>query len=142
MEEAIVAYRNEDYTSARSAALAFGLEPQRLQRRLKGLPSKSTRPQTNMVLTDAQELAVLQYIERLDHIHMSPKLSMLYNAANYLLAKACVNSNTPPQTVGEKWVFCFLARHPNLFLQKCKPLAVECSHAEDPVVLAVHFEEF
>ena len=56
--DATVAYHDGVYTSARSAALAFGLDPQRLQWRLKGGASQSTRPPMNMVLTDFQELVI------------------------------------------------------------------------------------
>ena len=63
IEEALDAYKNGDYTSLRSAAIDFDLEPHRLQKRAKGLPSKSTRSRTNQRLNDAQELAIMQYVE-------------------------------------------------------------------------------
>ena len=63
---------------------------------------------------------------------------MLRNAANYLLSKMPGDR----RTVGPNWVFHFLARNPDLYKRKQKPLAVEQSNAEDPVALEEYFEKY
>ena len=90
LDEAISAYNSGDYSSASAVARKFHVDSRTLCRRLNGGASKSTRSPSNKALTDAQEKAICAYIERLDHMEQSAKLSMVRGAANYLLGRALV----------------------------------------------------
>ena len=87
VEEAIEAFHNGQFPSAAAAARAFDIEPRRLQRRLKGQASRSTRQPTFTALNPSQEQAICKYIEDLDKIDMSPTIGMLKGAADCLLQK-------------------------------------------------------
>ena len=95
---------------------------------------------TNRALTPAQELTLCQYIERLDGMHMSPRLEMITKAANFLLSKSSSPLNIRPTEVGQNWVFHFLARKPEYYKRKSRPFAVEWKNAEDPAALAAYFD--
>ncbi|SLM40452.1 HTH CenpB-type DNA-binding domain [Lasallia pustulata] len=126
VEEAIEAFNNGQFPSAAAAAKAHDIEPRRLQRRLKGQASRSTRQPTCMALTVSQEKAICKYIEGLDQIDMSPTIGMLKGAAEYLLQKS-----GSTRTVSQMWPVRFLERHPQYLKRKQKPLAVnrEQSHS-------------
>ena len=140
--KALNALRNEGYSSVRAAALAFGITPRTLLRRSKGSASKSTRPPTGRTLTEEQERALCEYIERLDRCELSAKLPMVEKAANYLLCQAHCDPQIPPPMVGSTWVSRFLARHPQYFKRKQKPLAADRKHAHNLDDMQRHFEKF
>ena len=98
--KALNALRNEEYSSVRAAALAFGITPRTLLRRSKGSASKSTRPPAGRTLTEVKECALCEYIERLDKCELSAKLPMVEKAANYLLCQAHRDLQIPPPMVG------------------------------------------
>ena len=65
------AIKNGFYTSCRGAALDFNVLIRRLQRRHKGLGSLFDRPAIDKALNEAEEQAVVRYIEALDRINMN-----------------------------------------------------------------------
>ena len=148
LDEAISAYNSGDYSSASAVARKFHVDSRTLRRRLNGGASKSTRSPSNKALTDAQEKAICAYIERLDHMEQSAKLSMVRGAANYLLGRALVGqidrdqTDTPPPTVSAMWTRRFLKCHPEYFKRKKKPLAVERKHSHDSESMIKHFEQY
>ena len=112
VEDAIEAFHNGDFPSAAAAAKAYDLQPRRLQRRLKGAASRSTRQPTCTALSPAQEQAICKYIEDLDKIRMSPTIGMLKGTAEYLLSK-----DGSTHTVSRVWPKRFLDRHPKYLKQ-------------------------
>ena len=132
MAEAVSAWNswNSDAPrSIRTIAREFNVGRSALTNRLHGGRSRSTRPPTNRTLTEAQELAICHYIQRLDQRGQSPKLSMVEGAANYLLEQAHLDSSVPPPKVSERWSKRFVDRHPLYFKRKQKPLAAERDNA-------------
>ncbi len=67
----------------------------------------SSRLPNNKALSDAQEQAICEYIERLDLWEMSARPKMIEKAANYLLSLDGLD-----RVVGPKWTRRFLDRHP------------------------------
>jgi hypothetical protein len=63
-----------------AVAREFEVPRSRLQARWNGRQSKQQRPAANKKLTDAQELAVCLYLDRLDAIGTSARFSMLINS--------------------------------------------------------------
>ena len=87
VEDAIEAFHNGDFPSAAAAAKAYDLQPRCLQRRLKGVASRSTRQLTSTAVGPAQEQTVYEYIEDLDKIDMPSTIGMLKGAREYLLSE-------------------------------------------------------
>ena len=76
-----------------------------LQRWWNGGVSKSTRAPNNNALTEEQEGAICEYINRLDKINMCAHLQIIVRVANYLICfENCV--------VGHQWLKQFLEQNP------------------------------
>ena len=125
IEEALVAWNTCNYTSITRLALDFGVHPKRLQRRIKGGDSRTSRPATNKALMEAQEEAIRLYIRRLDSLDLSARYPMITKAANLLLREGHSDPDSKPQTVGKEWTQHFLAHNPQFFQRKVKSLAAE-----------------
>ena len=85
ISEACDAIHDGWYTNCVQAANAYEVPLRRLQRRWNGGASKSTRVPTNKGLTEAQEGAIREYIDRLEKIYMCARPQMNVGATNYLL---------------------------------------------------------
>ncbi len=84
MKEALDAYFKNSYKSAAACAREFDLDSRLFQRRFKIEQSRFNRDQT-FKLSDRQELALKKYIEFLDNIEISVRLSIIRDTANFLL---------------------------------------------------------
>lgn len=78
--------------------------------------SKSTRAPTNKALTEEQEGASCEYIDRLDNINMCACPQIIMGAANYLI-------RFENRVVGHQWLKRFLEQNPEYHILKKKPLA-------------------
>ncbi len=87
MKQALDAYFKNSYKSAAACAREFDLDSRLFQRRLKIGLFRFNRDQTSK-LSDHQELALKKYIEFLDNIEISARLSIIRDTANFLLYKA------------------------------------------------------
>ena len=99
-------------------------------RSLKGHASRSTRTLTHTRLTVAQEQALYDYIDRLDHIEYAVRLKHIRGAVEYIL-KIASDPESPPKALGKDWVTRFLKRHPKYHKRKQKPLSAERKNAHD-----------
>ena len=110
---------NDDLTrypkdSIRQAAMQnFDVSTRSLQRRVNRMRRLSSRSPNNKALSEAQELAICEYIERLDLWEMSARLQMPERAANYHLSLDGLNC-----VIGPHWIHRFLDRHPEYFKRK------------------------
>ena len=95
------AINDGNYSNPTAAARAFGVNPNTVQRRLRG-----------GALNSEQEQAIKDYIQRLDEQDASVKVSMIRAAANYILAKSHPDPLTASPQVSENWTRRFLARNP------------------------------
>ena len=118
------------------------MDPRTVQRRLHGRASKSSRLPTNRALNSEQEQAIKDYIQRLDEQDVSAKVTMIRAAANYILTKSHSDHLTPPPQVSENWTRRFLARNPEFYKRKQKPLAVECKNAYNEDNFMEYFEKY
>ena len=73
------------YTDYVKAARAYKVPLRRLQRRWNGDASKSTRAPTNKALTEEQEGAIREWIDRFDRINMCACPELIVGGANYLI---------------------------------------------------------
>lgn len=141
VQKAIDEYEDGHFRSAAAAAEHYGLKPRRVQRRLRGQASKSTRTPTHTRLTTAQEQSLCDYIDRLDNIKHSIRLKHIQGAAEYIL-KIASDPNHPPKPLGKDWATRFIKRHPKYHKRKQKPLSAERKNAHDVESIRVAYEKF
>jgi hypothetical protein len=83
-------------------ARAYGVDRQRLSRRLKGIGGRSSRKPVNYKLSPIQEAALVQYIRTLDGISVGIRLDQLSSTANAIL-KQNYREDGKPDIVGNYW---------------------------------------
>ena len=134
ISEACDAIHDGWYTNFVQADSVYEVPLRRLQGRWNRGASKSTRAPTNKALTEEQEVAIREYIDRLDKINMYARLQMIVGAANYLI---CFEN----RTVGHQWLKRFLERNPEYHRRKQKPLAAERKHSHSVHDISDYFEK-
>ena len=82
-----------------------------LRRRLAGRPQRQNTRANSHKLTQNEEESLLQWILSMDRRGAAPRPGHVRDMANLLLAK---RGESPIQTVGEKWVYNFINRQPEL----------------------------
>ena len=108
------AYLQRSYPTITAAARAYDVPCGRLQRRVRGGNSKSTKP-SHRALTEEQEQAVADYIGQLEGVETWARLPTIRDVANQMLKKARSDPSAETRIVGECWPRRFLARYPQLF---------------------------
>jgi hypothetical protein len=92
MKQTLDAYFKQSYKSAAACAREFDLDSRLFQKRLKIERFRFNRV-ISIKLSDHQELALKKYIEFLDNIEISVRLSIIRDIANFLLYKAHLDEN-------------------------------------------------
>jgi len=110
--------RNVKSPNLAAAAREFDLPPQRFRARWNGRGSKEKRVSVNRKLTEEEELAVCQYLDRLDKIETSARLHMIRGCANAILLQMHSDQSLPIPLVGEHWARRFMDRHPECHIRK------------------------
>jgi DNA-directed RNA polymerase specialized sigma24 family protein len=87
MKQTLNVYFKNSYKSAAACAREFDLDSRLFQKRLKTERSRFNRV-INIKLSDHQKLTLKKYIEFLDSIEISARLSIIRDTANFLLYKA------------------------------------------------------
>jgi len=98
-------------------ATMFNVPYQRLQRRLQGHNSRSTRAPTNMRLSSDQEEAILSYMRRCERLGVCVRARAITISANSILRRSH-EGDTPAPIVNERWTLRFLQRHPSFVKKK------------------------
>ncbi|KAF3389980.1 hypothetical protein DPV78_011709 [Talaromyces pinophilus] len=91
------AYKDEKKPNFTKLAREYGVSRKKLARRWNGLPSRSTRPPTNRLLSSDQDKALFLWLEYLDNISAPPTNEQIEDSANYLLAKDFTGPGEPPR---------------------------------------------
>ena len=94
------------------------------------------------MLTDAEELAICKYLDRLDEIGVAARYSVLASCANSLLQSNHLDTSTPSPTVSNKWPQRFLKQYPQYAIQRQKTLDLHQKNAHRPDELQAWFERF
>lgn len=103
--------------------------------------SRQERPGSNHRLSDDQELAVCQYLDRMDNIGTSARLQMVTSCANTILRNAHT-SPSPPPVVSNQWANRFLNRHPEYFGRKQKSIDSDRKNAHQPENILAWFAKY
>ena len=125
-------------------ARAFEVDPQRLRRRFNGAGDLRSLGGSNKRLSDAQELALCQTIEREEADGTYLRQWQLEDRANWILKlqhDSEGGAGDPPR-VSDAWGARFLARHPEFTVRKSKPIANKRKWAHNPVDLKAWFYRF
>ena len=84
IQEALDALSKRDKPNIAAAAREFRVPEQRLRARWNGCLSKQERPAANRKLSEALELAVCRYLDRLDAVGTAARMPMI-TCANSIL---------------------------------------------------------
>ena len=129
------------YPNIAEIARKYEIPVSRLRARLQGCQSRQQRPGTNHKLTDDQELAVCQYLDRLDAIGTSARLQMVTGCANAILQYAHAGPEPAP-VVSDHWAPRFLNRHSEYFIRKQISLDVNRKNAHHPDSIRTWFQKY
>ena len=137
IQEAIQSLHEGKSRSIRAAARQFIVPENRLRHRYNGRLSKSAIGGRNKKLSDAQDSALINYIDHLNRSggqHITRET--LDTAANRLLAQSHIGKGPPP-TVSAAWARRWLQRHPDIRVEKQRPLAAERKEGHTPEEIRV-----
>jgi hypothetical protein len=133
---AIQAIKNQEITSVREAARCFNVPRTTLQDRLRGHQPRAETRANSHKLTAIKEESLQKWIISLDDRGAAPRPSTIRETANLLLA---ARGTIPVQTVGEKWVYNFVKRHPDLSTRFSRQYNYERAKCEDPKIIREWF---
>jgi hypothetical protein len=131
---ALQAMRNDSTLSARAVGKIYNCNHQKLSCRRRGIQPRRDILANSRKLTDLEELVLVQHILDLSAKGFPPRLSVVEDMANRLLA----TRDTP--RVGARWASNFVKRRPELrtcFQRKYDYQRAKC---EDPEVIRGWFE--
>lgn len=136
---AIQAIKKQEIATISLAARTFDVPRSTLRRRLSGIQNRATLRANSHKLTEIEEESLQKWILSLDDRGAAPRPSTVQETANILLA---ARETTPVQTVGEKWVYNFVTRHPELSARFSRRYNYERAKCEDPKVIGEWFNLF
>jgi len=132
---------SDNYPNLTAIARTYEIPVSRLRGRLQGCPSRHERPGTNLKLTEDQELAMCQYLDRLDSIGTSAPQQIVAGCANAILQYGHIGEGAAP-VVGSHWAPRVLARHPEYHIRKQCSIDINRKNAHDPESIRAWFEKY
>ena len=131
----------DDDPDLTALAKSHEIPVRRLRARWQGRQSKHERAAANRKLSEDQEVAICQYLDRLDIVGTSARLQMVTGCAKTILQQAHIGSSPPP-VVSEQWSRRFLSRHPEYFIRKQPTIDVNRKNAHQPEDIHNWFERY
>ena len=131
---AIQAMQKDPALRARGAARIYSVDHRKLGRRIHGMRPRRDIPANSRKLTDLEESVLVQYILDLAAKGFPPRLSVVGDMANRLLA----SRDAPP--VGTRWPSNFVKRRPELRTRFQRKYDYQRAKCEDPEVIRGWFE--
>ena len=117
MQQACQAAKQRKNTKIVALAREFDVAPSRLRARLQGRPARSDRTITTKRLDDAQEAALVRWINRLDSLQVPPTPQMIEWSANAMLKRSNGSSESSDKSdkalLDNAWVYRFIQRLPS-----------------------------
>lgn len=107
IRQALKAYHDRGKPKIAAVAREFGVDYQRLVRRVHGHTSRSARQGPNKCLDKPQEHALNHWIDLLYRANLPPTPSEVEATANEILERS-----GSTRRVGNNWAYRFLKRHP------------------------------
>ena len=133
---AVQAIKKQEISTICEAVRHFNVPKSTLLRRLNSTPNRAETRANNHKLTEIEEELLQKWIISLDDRGAAPRPATVRETANLLLA---ARGTTPVQTVGEKWVYNFVKRHPELSTRFSRRYNYERAKCEDPKIIMEWF---
>jgi hypothetical protein len=133
---AIQAIKKQEIPTISQAATQFNIPRTTLRRRLQGTTNRSETRANNHKLTQIEEESLQKWIISMDIRGAPPRPTTVQEMADILLA---ARGSTQVQTVGEKWVYNFVKRHPGLSTRYSRRYNNERAKCEDPKIIQEWF---
>ncbi|KAL8332644.1 hypothetical protein RB593_002752 [Gaeumannomyces tritici] len=128
------------FRSAARAAKHYGVNERTLQRRLKGVGSRLDNGGHNKLLTEAEDLALLAWVNWRLSIGSAITSFALHQAVSSIVNK---RASPPASEVRKKWAQEWLTKHSHLLKRmRGKPKAIQRRAAQDRVVLREWFDAY
>ena len=131
---ALQAMQNDPKLSARAAGRIYCVDHEKLSRRKRGIQPRRDIPANSRKLTDLEESVLIQYILDLAVKGFPPRVSIVGDMANRLLA-----TRDAPR-VGTRWASSFINRRPELRTRFQRKYDYQRAKCEDPVIIRGWFE--
>ena len=141
IQVACEAARSRKDAKITSLAREFDVPVSRLRARLQGRQPRTQRTITTKRLDDAQEAALIRWIETLDALHVPPTAGMVEGSANAMIRRDAEATGKPISAVNKMWVYHFIKRLPDgLHWIKQKPAEKARLEAEDISILQAWYD--
>jgi hypothetical protein len=136
--EAITALQNDQISSVKAAATAFGIPRSTLRRRLNGATDRSTARQITQRLTAEQERGLIGWIKELEAQGNPPSHTLVREMVSKI--ETISNPTANPTPLGNHWVDRFIHRHPEI--SSCIGVPLESSRALNSTreIIQPHFQ--
>lgn len=135
---ALEAYKENPDQKIAELGREFEIPYQQLRGRIQGHQPRTSRIPVNKRLTDGEEAAIIEYLNRLDRLGAAATREMLRGAANYLL-KQREGSDFKP--LGAHWIARFLKRHPDYQVRTQKAMEKDRKQAENRSNISLWYQE-
>jgi hypothetical protein len=126
---ALQAIQNNPDLSARAAGTIYSVDHQKLSRRRRGMKARRDISANSRKLTDIEESVIIQHILNLAAKGFPPRVSMVGDMANRLLAV-----RDAPR-VGPRWANNFVKRCPELNTHFQRKYDYQRAQCEDPAII-------
>jgi hypothetical protein len=134
---AIQAYNLGQTKNLHTAARLYKVPYSSLYTRFHGTPSRRESQPATRKLTLIEEEVLVQRILELDAQGFPPRLSVVRQIADIILA---TRGDASPQTVGQNWVRNFINRHDTLRMKYNRKYDYQRSQCEDPILIQGWFD--
>lgn len=129
---ALSAFLKGQFKSLRAAACSYDVSHNTLTKRYRGIPSRYESQPNSRKLTDTEEEVLLQRILDLDTQGFPPRISIVREIANLILAN---RDASPPQTVGKNWATNFVNRQDSIRTMYNRKYDYQRAKCEDLVLI-------
>ena len=109
IQDALGYLQENPEASISQVARDFHVPRTRLYARSRGIPSKVGHLLTNIRFTDAEEIALCRYIDRLDMVNLIVRKEFIRDIVDYILQKRALDKAEATK-VGVNWVSRFIKR--------------------------------
>jgi hypothetical protein len=132
---ALQAYQQGQFSSLRAAARTYDVPHSTLSTRYHGITSHSNSRSPNYKLTQTEETALIEWILSLDTHSVPPTQILVQEMAELLLRERVQNASIKQTTLGKRWVYRFVTRHPEIKSRYSRKYNYKRAKYEDPEVI-------
>jgi hypothetical protein len=136
---AIQAFKQGHISSLRATAKAYDVPESTLRDRVKGIPARRDTVPNNRKLTTTEESTLIKLILSMDQRGLAPTKDTVHQMANLLLQKRS-QDQTNPTTIGQRWVYNLVRRHPALKSRYNRKYDYQRAKCEDPALIRPWFQ--